>query len=94
MTAESESRKLVGGLSLDAAAPTPVAMDQLFDWVIWQYPRRKAQGYCGAVRPPSGGWYPAIVANDHQKVLIYGHVSELFASPEAASRHLDSLTAA
>lgn len=93
MTKPEDDKKLIDGLSLNRHSPTTITLDHLFHWVVWQYPRRRPQGYCGAVRPPSGGWYPALVSADQKRVLIYGHLPETFESPELASKHLDSLLA-
>lgn len=95
MTTSNDEAKTVAGLKFSAHDPTEVALEKLYHWVIWQYPRRKGKGYYGAVRPPTPdeGWYPAIVHADQQRVLVYIHVPEPFPSPEAASKHLESLPA-
>lgn len=95
MTTSNEAARTVAGLTFNPDGPTEIPLDKLYHWVIWQYPRRKGKGYYGAVRPPAldGGWYPAIVQADLQRVIVYGQVAEPFPSPEAASKHLESLPA-
>lgn len=60
---------------------------QLDDWVTWQYPKKVADGLCGAVHPPSPnfGWFPAVIYRDKNELLVYGNVPETFDSPESAA---------
>ncbi len=84
----------VDGISFDPAEPTIVPADRLFTWVVWQFPRFRADGYSGAVHPPEvgHGWYPAVIDTATGQVSIFGHVKEPFSSPEAAAKHLDKAT--
>ncbi len=83
----------VAGISFRGDGPTIVPIKELYTWVIWQFPRRKDKGYCGAVRPSIAEhpWYPALIQSDRQRVHIYAHLSEQFPTPEAAAKHLDTL---
>lgn len=83
----SENASRVAGITLFTDKPTPLTFQDLFNWVIWQFPRPKASGLCGAVRPPLAdhGWYPALIIVDDEKVQVYGHVKTEFSSPEAAA---------
>lgn len=89
---EKEELITVAGIDFDSN-PTVVPLDELFSWVIWQYPRRKGKGYYGAVRPsdPQWGWLPAIVLADQRRVLVFAHVGELFTTPETAAKYLDGV---
>lgn len=85
---------ILDGISFDPAEPTIIAVERLYTWVIWQFPRTRLGGYSGAVHPPETGhgWYPAIINADAGQVLIFGNVKEQFPSPEAAAKFLDKLT--
>jgi phosphoglycolate phosphatase-like HAD superfamily hydrolase len=89
---EKEDHITVAGITFDSN-PTVVSLDELYSWVIWQYPRRKGKGYYGAVRPsdPQWGWLPAVVLADQRRVLVFAHVGELFTTPESAAKYLDSV---
>lgn len=80
----------VANISLLTDKPTNLTFRQLETWVIWQFPRKKEGGLCGAVRPslPDHGWYPALIFPQEQRALVYGHQGALFPSPEAASESL------
>ena len=83
----------IAGIMLDASKPTVVTFQQIHRWVIWQFPRPKKSGYCGAVHPPDGqfGWIPAIIEFDEQKVCLYAHLMPPFPSPEDAADWLATL---
>jgi hypothetical protein len=68
-------------------------VEALYTWVIWQFPRRKKEAFCGAVRPTIAGhsWFPALIQPDRRHVHVYGHLSKQFTTPEAAAKHLESL---
>jgi len=82
---------ILDDIAIDPTKPTPVPMERLFAWVVWQFPRMAEDGYNSAVHPPEAGhgWYPAIVNTDKRLVLIFGHVKGPFTSPEAAAKHLE-----
>ncbi len=82
---------VIDGITMNPAEPTTVPVERLHTWVIWQFPRRRAGGFSGAVHPanPDYGWYPAIVNVEEGRVLVYGHVAESFPTPELAAKHID-----
>ncbi|MCA9937001.1 MAG: hypothetical protein KC418_00030 [Anaerolineales bacterium] len=85
--------KTVEGLSLRARGPTQLSFAQLFAWVIWQFPRAKQNGMCGAVRPPNPdyGWFPALIQSDEEIAAVYAHLEQTFSTPEAAADWLATL---
>jgi hypothetical protein len=89
----TRKRITIDGITFDLAGPTAVPLEQLYTWVIWQFPRPRAGGYSGAVHPaePEHGWYPAVVDTTAGKVLVYANVKERFPTPEGAAKHLDQL---
>lgn len=72
---------------LNNSKPTMISHKQLRSWVVWQYPKKVAGGYCGAVHPPTAhfGWLPAVIYRNKKEVQIYGHLPEPFDSPESAA---------
>lgn len=79
------------GIDLDAKKPTTLTFGELYTWVIWQFPRKKDGGLCGAVHPPTAnqGWFPAIIHNKDKRVLVHAHLNESFTTPEAAVEYLN-----
>jgi hypothetical protein len=88
----SQKQNVVAGIKLRAKSPTSLAFGDLFTWTIWQFPRRKAGGLLGAVRPPVAehGWYPAIIHAKDKRAHVHAHLDATFDSPEAAVDHLNS----
>jgi len=88
---KSRKKLIVDDIVFESGGPTVVALDRLYTWVVWQFPRVREGGFTGAVHPPEPGhgWYPALIEPETGQVLVYGHVPERFPSPEAAARHLD-----
>ena len=74
-------------IKLNSSKPTTVNQKQLTNWVVWQYPKKIAGGYCGAVHPPTAasGWLPAVIYRNKKEVQVHGHVTEPFDSPESAA---------
>jgi hypothetical protein len=72
--------------------PTDLTFNDLFTWIIWQFPRPKGAGMCGAVRPPIAKhtWYPALIKQQEKRVLVHGHLDQEFPSAKAAAEWLDS----
>lgn len=88
----SAKQHAVQDLDLDASAPTLVNLNQLYTWIIWQFPRpAKEDGYYGAVHPPRQNhtWYPAIIHTHKKSVQIYAHLDTQFRSPEEAVAHFE-----
>jgi hypothetical protein len=78
--------KVIAGVKLRSDRPTSLTFSQLFRWVIWQFPRSRDKGFCGAVRPPTAEheWIPAIIQVERERVQVYAHVGETFPTPETA----------
>lgn len=77
----------VAKVTLRTDGPTEVTFDDLHQWVIWQFPRKKDRGLCGAVHAPIAEqtWYPAVIGYLDRKILIHGHLDQLFSSPDEAA---------
>ena len=88
-------RKEVATVVLRTDRPTELTFAELHSWVIWQFPRPKAAGLCGAVRPPiaNHSWLPALIKSRDQTVLVYGHLRQEFASPAQAADWLEAQAA-
>ena len=82
----SNQNRVVAGVKLRSDRPTSLTYRQLFHWVIWQFPRPRRKGFCGAVRPPIAEheWIPAVIQVDKERVQVYGHLGETFPTPETA----------
>ncbi|MCP5098851.1 MAG: hypothetical protein GY943_25145 [Chloroflexi bacterium] len=83
--------KTIANVTLSTDKPTLLAFDDLFTWVIWQFPKAtQLDGLCGAVKPPIADhdWYPAIVQYKKKRVLVYAHLSQTFTTPEYAAEHV------
>lgn len=87
-----EGKRTVSSVAMKSDRPTELSFKDLNTWVIWQYPRQKGPGLCGAVRPPiaNHGWYPALIMNVERRVLVHGHLDQEFATPELAAEWLAS----
>jgi phosphoglycolate phosphatase-like HAD superfamily hydrolase len=83
----NERKTIVADVTLKSDAPTLLTFEQLRTWVIWQYPRRRAGGLCGAVHPPLAqfAWLPAIVRPKERQVEVHAHVGREFDTPRAAA---------
>lgn len=68
-------------------APTELSFQELYDWVIWQFPRLHGKALHGAVHPPVArhGWLPAIIEPQKKRVSVYAHLEARYATPEAAA---------
>ena len=60
------------------------------EWVIWQFPKKIAHGFCGAVHPPlqKHGWFPALIHPEKNEIQIHGHLANSFDTPELAADYL------
>lgn len=87
----TSKKHTICGITFDANGPTLVSFDELYSWVVWQFPRTRAGGHSGAVHPPAAGygWYPAIVDPVKRRVLVYAHLDETLKSPEAAAKQIE-----
>lgn len=86
--------EMVANIRLRIDSPTELTIDEIYDWVIWQYPIEIAGGLCCAVHPPipNHTWYPAIIGHLDNKIVVHGEIDQDFDLPrEAADWLLDSL---
>ena len=79
--------QVVAGIKLRTDRPTSLTFDDLFRWVIWQFPRPEQKGLCGAVRPPLADheWIPAIIQAANSRVYVHAHAGVTFPTPELAA---------
>lgn len=87
---QAQKEYKVANISLSKEHPTSFTYEDLYDWVIWQFPKiQEDGGLSGAVRPsiPDHEWYPAIIFLKEKKVVVYGHIEDKYSSPETASEH-------
>ncbi len=82
----SNQQMVIAGIRLRTDRPTGLSYRQLYQWVIWQFPRPQKKGFCGAVRPPIAEheWIPAVIHADKERVEVYAHLNQMFPSPETA----------
>ena len=87
----SSKRREVAKVVIRTDRPTNLTFTELYTWVIWQFPRPKGNGLCGAVRPPIGNhfWLPALIRSHDRRVLVYGHLEQEFATPAQAADWLE-----
>lgn len=80
-------KKEIAQLKFSGTKPTTLNLKLLQEWVIWQFPKKMANGFCGAVHPPMAkyGWFPAIIHPEKNEAQIYGHIPETFDTPELAA---------
>lgn len=83
----NRKERKVDTVSLLLDRPTELTLSDLSTWVIWQFPRKKGAGLCGAVHPPiaNHGWIPAIIRQKDRVILVHGHTEEEFSTPNAAA---------
>ena len=82
---------IIAGVKLRSDRPTTLSYHQLYQWVIWQFPRPSRKGFCGAVRPPIAEheWIPAVILADKERVRVYAHLDQTFPSPETAVEYFN-----
>jgi hypothetical protein len=88
----SGRRRQVDTLELRLDGPTELSLDDLFRWTVWQFPRLRHARLCGAVRPPiaNHSWFPALIGRRDQRVSVYGHLDQEFATPGDAASWLEN----
>ncbi|UCG23156.1 MAG: hypothetical protein JSW55_13455 [Chloroflexota bacterium] len=88
----SSKRREVASVMIRADRPTDLTFAELYTWVIWQFPRPKGAGLCGAVRPPiaNHSWFPALIKSRDGQAVVYGHVKREFATPAQAADWLEA----
>lgn len=82
---------VIAGVRLRSDRPTTVAYRQLYQWVVWQFPRPSRKGFFGAVRPPIAdhAWFPALIQVDKKRVQVFAHLDQAYSSPESAAEYFD-----
>ncbi len=85
--AQTQAQRTVAGIALSNEKPTRLTYDELYTWVIWQFPRPLNGGLVGAVHPPmpQHGWIPAILFAGKKHLDIYAHLDEPYPTPESAA---------
>lgn len=80
----------IHNISIHLNQPTSLTFNQLYEWVIWQYPQQKNDALSGAVRPPllESSWYPALIYPKEKRVQVYGHLDTSYKTPEEAAKHV------
>jgi hypothetical protein len=80
----------IHNISIHLEQPTSLTFDELYEWVIWQFPQQKKGGLSGAVRPPLFGasWYPALIHPKEKRIQVYGHLDTSYSTPEEASKRI------
>lgn len=88
----AREKHVVADIVFRTNRPTRLTFAELYTWVIWQFPRQKGTGLCGAVRPPIAehGWFPALIQSKEKRVQVYAHLDETFSTPEAAADYFNS----
>jgi len=83
-------QKEIGTILINTQEPTELSLRDLYNWVVWQFPRKKGNGLCGAVKPPLRGhsWYPALIRQKDKKIFVHGHLGLDFDSPDSAAEWL------
>lgn len=78
--------------NLNSDAPTKLVLDDICDWVVWQFPRPRVDGLCAALHPPEAGfgWLPGIVYPEKKRVEIYAHAAGPFPTPEEAAGWMEN----
>lgn len=81
--------KEIAKITFNNSKPTALKLKQLHNWVVWQFPKQVAQGFCGAVHPPleKHGWLPAVIYPEKREAHIHSHLSDQFITPESAAEH-------
>lgn len=83
----SRESEVVANIRLRIDSPTELTMDEIYEWVIWQFPLEMAGGLCCAIHPPIANhtWYPAIIGHLDNKIVVHGEVNQEFGSPKEAA---------
>ncbi len=92
MDRNKQKKRIVADIPIKTDRPTELTFADLYTWVIWQYPRRKGTGLCGAVRPPlaNHSWFPALIKHHDQRVEVHGHMEREFSTPYDAAVWLEN----
>lgn len=91
--AQTQAQHTIAGIALSNEKPTTLTYEELYAWVIWQFPRPQNGGLIGAVHPPmpQHGWIPAIIFTGNKKQIeIHAHLNEQYPTPESAADYFHS----
>lgn len=90
----SAATRTIATVIIRADRPTELSFSDLYTWVIWQFPKNKEGGLCGAIRPPiaSHSWLPALIKRLDKSIVVHGHLDQVFDTPAAAAEWLESTT--
>jgi hypothetical protein len=82
----SSQERTIANIRLFEDRPTDLTFKDLHTWVIWQFPRKRGQWLCGAVRPPIAKhcWLPALIDPVENLVQIQGQSENTFETPDEA----------
>ena len=88
----SAKRRKIESLEVRLDGPTDLSLAELYTWVVWQFPRPRRAGLCGAVRPPipNHTWFPALISRRDEHVTVYGHLDQEFDTPADAAAWLEN----
>lgn len=88
----SLKRRTIESLEFRLDGPTELSLEDLYTWVVWQFPRPRRAGLCGAVRPPIADhtWIPALIGRHDLRVSVYGHLDKEFDTPAEAAAWLEN----
>jgi len=82
----SSQERTIANLRIKEDSPTDLSFDDLYRWIIWQFPRKRGKWLCGAIRPPIANhcWLPALINPSDNIVQVHGHTDQKFDSPDEA----------
>jgi hypothetical protein len=83
---------IIANLAINVDRPTDLSFDDLYTWVIWQFPRKRGKWLCGAIRPPIANhqWLPALIDPIECIVKVHGDAKQQFDTPDEALNWLMS----
>ncbi|HET6446551.1 MAG TPA: hypothetical protein VFI27_18425 [candidate division Zixibacteria bacterium] len=79
-------KRSIANIIINEDRPTDLCFDDIYTWVIWQFPRKRGKWLCGAIRPPiaSHSWLPALIKPAENIVQVHGYAERDFDSPQEA----------
>ncbi len=90
----SSKTRAIGSIQVELEQATELSFADLYEWVLWQFPRLKGGWLLGAAHPPQAayGWIPVRIQPLKQRVQLFAHNVEPLPSPEEAVSWLDENT--
>lgn len=82
----SSQERTIANLSINKDRTTDLSFDELYSWVIWQFPRKRGNWLYGAIRPPiaNHSWLPALIKPSETRVQVHGYANRDFDTPDEA----------